>query len=93
MGPDRRNFLMSPAEVNAWYQPERNSITFPYAILNPPYYRYSLIMLIQLSIMTMWIADTTFPKPTTMPVREERQVTNSLMASTTKVCNLDPMGN
>ncbi|EYC34066.1 hypothetical protein Y032_0001g223 [Ancylostoma ceylanicum] len=36
--PDRANFLMSPAYVNAWYQPERNSITFPYAYLNPPFY-------------------------------------------------------
>uniref|UniRef100_A0A9J2PB65 Peptidase M13 C-terminal domain-containing protein n=2 Tax=Ascaris TaxID=6251 RepID=A0A9J2PB65_ASCLU len=38
--PDRYNFLQSPAAVNAWYQPERNSITLPFAILNPPYYRY-----------------------------------------------------
>ena len=28
-----------PAVVNAWYQPSRNSITFPAAILNPPFYR------------------------------------------------------
>ncbi|GMT32536.1 hypothetical protein PFISCL1PPCAC_23833, partial [Pristionchus fissidentatus] len=35
---DRSNFLQSPATVNAWYQPERNSITFPFGILNPPYY-------------------------------------------------------
>ncbi|GMR31907.1 hypothetical protein PMAYCL1PPCAC_02102, partial [Pristionchus mayeri] len=35
---DRNNFLSSPATVNAWYQPERNSITFPFGILNPPYY-------------------------------------------------------
>lgn len=35
---DRTNFLQSPAMVNAWYQPERNSITFPYAAWNPPYY-------------------------------------------------------
>ncbi|KIH50951.1 hypothetical protein ANCDUO_18967 [Ancylostoma duodenale] len=35
---DRSNFLQSPAMVNAWYQPERNSISFPYAIWNPPYY-------------------------------------------------------
>ncbi|CAB3399722.1 unnamed protein product [Caenorhabditis bovis] len=34
----RENFLQSPAMVNAWYQPERNSITFPYAAWNPPYY-------------------------------------------------------
>ncbi|CAD6189268.1 unnamed protein product [Caenorhabditis auriculariae] len=37
---DRSNFLQSPAMVNAWYQPERNSITFPYAAWNPPYYNY-----------------------------------------------------
>uniref|UniRef100_A0A914E5P6 Uncharacterized protein n=1 Tax=Acrobeloides nanus TaxID=290746 RepID=A0A914E5P6_9BILA len=37
--PDRQNFLQSPAMVNAWYIPERNSITFPYAAFNPPYYR------------------------------------------------------
>ncbi|GMR31913.1 hypothetical protein PMAYCL1PPCAC_02108, partial [Pristionchus mayeri] len=37
-GGDRSNFLQSPATVNAWYQPERNSITFPFGILNPPYY-------------------------------------------------------
>ncbi|KHJ99694.1 peptidase family M13 [Oesophagostomum dentatum] len=36
----RDQFLMSPAMVNAWYAPERNSITFPYAIWNPPYYNY-----------------------------------------------------
>ncbi|ETN69014.1 hypothetical protein NECAME_01124 [Necator americanus] len=34
------NFLLSPALVSAWYQPERNSITFPYASFNPPYYSY-----------------------------------------------------
>uniref|UniRef100_A0A1I7URW3 Neprilysin n=1 Tax=Caenorhabditis tropicalis TaxID=1561998 RepID=A0A1I7URW3_9PELO len=37
---DRYNFLQSPAMVNAWYQPERNSITFPYAAWNPPYYNF-----------------------------------------------------
>jgi len=37
---NRIEFLMSPAIVNAWYQPERNSITFPAAILNQPFYRY-----------------------------------------------------
>lgn len=36
----RDNFLQSPAMVNAWYQPERNSITFPYAAWNPPYYNF-----------------------------------------------------
>ncbi|GMR34588.1 hypothetical protein PMAYCL1PPCAC_04783, partial [Pristionchus mayeri] len=34
----RANFLQSPAMVNAWYQPERNSITFPLANMAPPYY-------------------------------------------------------
>ena len=38
--PDREDFLDSPAVVNAWYIPERNSITFPFAAFNPPYYRY-----------------------------------------------------
>ncbi|PAV57732.1 hypothetical protein WR25_15853 isoform G [Diploscapter pachys] len=40
MPADRSFFLLSPALVNAWYQPERNSITFPYAAWNPPYYSY-----------------------------------------------------
>ncbi|CAJ0583999.1 unnamed protein product, partial [Mesorhabditis spiculigera] len=35
---DRKNFIQSPAMVNAWYQPERNSITFPFAAFNAPYY-------------------------------------------------------
>jgi len=30
---NRYDFLMSPAVVNDWYQPERNSITFPAAQL------------------------------------------------------------
>uniref|UniRef100_A0A7E4VJT0 Peptidase_M13 domain-containing protein n=1 Tax=Panagrellus redivivus TaxID=6233 RepID=A0A7E4VJT0_PANRE len=38
--PDRENFGGPPSEVNAWYIPERNSITFPFAAFNPPYYRY-----------------------------------------------------
>ncbi|KAE9414141.1 hypothetical protein Angca_010236, partial [Angiostrongylus cantonensis] len=37
----RSNFLQSPAVVNAWYQPERNSISFPYAAWNPPYYNFN----------------------------------------------------
>ncbi|WKY15940.1 hypothetical protein Q1695_000985 [Nippostrongylus brasiliensis] len=37
-GDQRNNFLYSPALVNAWYQPERNSITLPYALWNPPYF-------------------------------------------------------
>lgn len=37
---DRYAFQGSPATVNAWYQPERNSITFPAAILNAPFFRY-----------------------------------------------------
>uniref|UniRef100_A0A183EB62 Peptidase_M13 domain-containing protein n=1 Tax=Gongylonema pulchrum TaxID=637853 RepID=A0A183EB62_9BILA len=38
--PNRKNFLMSPAIFNAWYQPNLNSITFPYAAFNPPSYGY-----------------------------------------------------
>ncbi|GMS86175.1 hypothetical protein PENTCL1PPCAC_8350, partial [Pristionchus entomophagus] len=34
----RSNFLMSPTIAAVWYQPERNSITIPFGILNPPYY-------------------------------------------------------
>jgi predicted metalloendopeptidase len=37
---DRNDFLMSPVVVNDWYQPERNSITFPAAQLAPPFYSY-----------------------------------------------------
>jgi predicted metalloendopeptidase len=37
---DRYDFLMSPAVVNDWYQPERNSITFPAAQLAPPFYGF-----------------------------------------------------
>jgi predicted metalloendopeptidase len=35
---NRFDFLMSPAVVNDWYQPERNSITFTAAQLAPPFY-------------------------------------------------------
>lgn len=35
---DRLDFSSSPAIVNAWYIPEYNSITFPAAILNEPFY-------------------------------------------------------
>lgn len=34
----RSNFLGPPAIVNAWYQPELNSITFPAGIINPPFF-------------------------------------------------------
>ncbi|CEF69097.1 Phosphate-regulating neutral endopeptidase [Strongyloides ratti] len=37
---DRHNFQASPATVNAWYSPWLNSITFPMAVFNPPYYSY-----------------------------------------------------
>ncbi|PAV84793.1 hypothetical protein WR25_17793 [Diploscapter pachys] len=38
-GPaDRHDFLGQPGTVNAWYQPELNSITFPAGILVPPYF-------------------------------------------------------
>uniref|UniRef100_F1KQT8 Neprilysin-1 n=1 Tax=Ascaris suum TaxID=6253 RepID=F1KQT8_ASCSU len=35
---DRHQFFLPPAVINAWYQPEMNSITFPAAILNQPFY-------------------------------------------------------
>lgn len=35
---DRSDFLGQPGTVNAWYQPELNSITFPAGILVPPYF-------------------------------------------------------
>uniref|UniRef100_A0AAF5DI80 Peptidase M13 C-terminal domain-containing protein n=2 Tax=Strongyloides stercoralis TaxID=6248 RepID=A0AAF5DI80_STRER len=37
---DRKNFQASPATVNAWYSPWLNSITFPMAAMNPPYYKF-----------------------------------------------------
>lgn len=38
-GPvDRREWLMSPALVNAYYWPNTNGITFPAAILQPPFF-------------------------------------------------------
>uniref|UniRef100_A0A0K0F9X3 Phosphate-regulating neutral endopeptidase (inferred by orthology to a human protein) n=1 Tax=Strongyloides venezuelensis TaxID=75913 RepID=A0A0K0F9X3_STRVS len=37
---DRMNFQASPATVNAWYSPWLNSITFPMAAFNPPYYKF-----------------------------------------------------
>ncbi|RCN53331.1 peptidase family M13 [Ancylostoma caninum] len=35
---DYEEFLMPPGIVNAWYQPELNTITFPAGILRPPYF-------------------------------------------------------
>uniref|UniRef100_A0A0N5A694 alanine--glyoxylate transaminase n=1 Tax=Parastrongyloides trichosuri TaxID=131310 RepID=A0A0N5A694_PARTI len=37
-GSHRNDFNGPPGTVNAWYQPELNSITFPAAILQPPFY-------------------------------------------------------
>lgn len=39
MTPDREFWFMNPATVNAWYSPNHNSITFPAAILHPPFFR------------------------------------------------------
>ncbi|VDO97584.1 unnamed protein product [Soboliphyme baturini] len=36
--PDRKDFLGSPADVNAWYIAQYNSITIPAAIANPSFY-------------------------------------------------------
>ncbi|KAL3121596.1 hypothetical protein niasHT_008725 [Heterodera trifolii] len=39
IGPaDRQQFDASPAIANAWYMPQLNSITFPLAILQPPFF-------------------------------------------------------
>uniref|UniRef100_A0A0K0DSY4 Peptidase M13 C-terminal domain-containing protein n=1 Tax=Strongyloides stercoralis TaxID=6248 RepID=A0A0K0DSY4_STRER len=35
---DRADFLSAPATVNAWYQPELNSISIPAGILQQPYF-------------------------------------------------------
>uniref|UniRef100_A0A914D6J2 Uncharacterized protein n=1 Tax=Acrobeloides nanus TaxID=290746 RepID=A0A914D6J2_9BILA len=35
---NRIDFLSAPGTVNAWYQPELNSISFPVAILQKPFY-------------------------------------------------------
>uniref|UniRef100_A0AC35U683 Peptidase_M13_N domain-containing protein n=1 Tax=Rhabditophanes sp. KR3021 TaxID=114890 RepID=A0AC35U683_9BILA len=35
---DRHDFLSAPATVNAWYQPELNSVTLPMGILQAPYF-------------------------------------------------------
>jgi putative endopeptidase len=38
---DREEWLMTPQEVNAYYNPEMNEIVFPAAILQPPYFDMS----------------------------------------------------
>jgi predicted metalloendopeptidase len=38
---DREEWLMTPQEVNAYYNPEMNEIVFPAAILQPPYFDLS----------------------------------------------------
>ncbi|KJH52618.1 hypothetical protein DICVIV_01203 [Dictyocaulus viviparus] len=35
---DRHEFDVSPAVVNAFYSPEKNAITFPAGILQPPFF-------------------------------------------------------
>ncbi|XP_060599061.1 neprilysin-like isoform X3 [Ruditapes philippinarum] len=37
---DKNDWDMSPATVNAYYNPETNQITFPAAILQPPFYSH-----------------------------------------------------
>ncbi len=38
---DRNKWLMTPVTVNAYYAPETNEITFPAAILQPPFFDYT----------------------------------------------------
>ncbi|MDX2171637.1 MAG: M13 family metallopeptidase [Bacteroidota bacterium] len=38
---DRYKWLMTPVMVNAYYAPETNEITFPAAILQPPFFDYT----------------------------------------------------
>ncbi|KRX51220.1 Nucleolar GTP-binding protein 1 [Trichinella murrelli] len=40
---DRNSFGGSPAVVNAWYSPTKNSIVFPAGILQPPFYSANTI--------------------------------------------------
>uniref|UniRef100_A0A915EDN2 Uncharacterized protein n=1 Tax=Ditylenchus dipsaci TaxID=166011 RepID=A0A915EDN2_9BILA len=41
-GTDRTDWGMGPAVVNAWFQPQLGSITFPAAILTPPFFSIDL---------------------------------------------------
>ena len=35
---DKQDWKMSPTTVNAYYEPQMNSVNFPAGILQPPYY-------------------------------------------------------
>jgi len=48
---DRKEWDMSPAEVNAYYSPETNQIVFPAAILQPPFFSSKFPMAMNLGAM------------------------------------------
>jgi hypothetical protein len=87
---DRNLFPDSPAVVNAWYQPERNSITFPYAAFNPPYYKsvnfsVSDQVLFHLTNFLPFLPDSATRRPTTSPGKEVQPGMNLAMRLTMKV--------